>query len=91
MLVSFQEIELKVRFTSHEQLLIWKQGIMEALGKSQPNQLSIAKSPTRPRTDTLVLKMPTDKSLTQKPDKVSNSGPKTRNQGDEDLDLSIDL
>ena len=33
MQVSFQEIELKVRFSSHEQLLKWKEGIMEALGK----------------------------------------------------------
>ena len=33
MQVSFQEIELKVRFANHEQLLKWKQGIMEVLGK----------------------------------------------------------
>ena len=90
--MSFQEIELKVRFTSHEQLLKWKQGIMEALGKSQPPKASVQSSEqkTRPRTDTLVLHMPPDKSSTsQKPTSLSNSGPKNKIVGDEDL--SIDL
>ena len=83
MQVSFQEIELKVRFSSHEQLLKWKEGIMEALGKGQSPPRTNEKSNEvkvnqRSRTDTLVLKMPVDKSkIGQKPSQVTHSGPKT--------------